>query len=383
MRSRRQGGPAVRCRPAQLDDHGAIGALQLRYGLGCRSFAEWSHLWTDNPACRERPGLAIGWVLEDSAGEIIGTLGNIPFLFSFQGRRLVAGTSHAWVVDERYRALAPMLLERFLSQPEVDFQLALYPNRLSEPVIALRCDRVPTGKWDEYAFWITNYRAYAERVVARRAPHPRLARALSLPGALALRLRDRLRTAPVRPGDADVRACVSFDERFDVFWDDFERAHPGLLLAVRSRAVLEWHYEHVRAQGRLWIASVVDGDRIVAYATFDRKNATTMRLVDYQSLAGTTALLPALLHWAIERCRREGFLTLMAVGSWLEPGALLDRIAPHRRRLHRWLYFYHASDPGLAERLRDRHVWAPTLFDGDESLVPHAEDSTAEATASD
>ena len=57
------------------------------------------------------------------------------------------------------------------------------------------------------------------------------------------------------------------------------------------------------------------------------------------------------------------------VGRWLEKGELLDKIAPYRRRLPIWTYVYRANDPGLAESLRDRRAWAPTLFDGDASLV--------------
>jgi hypothetical protein len=368
--SRRSSAQAIRSRAATLADHERIQALQARYGLGARSYADWTHLWLDNPAWQRNPDLAIGWVLEDAAGRLVGWFGSIPFLFELRGRQFVANTSHAWVVDAPYRAYAPLLFEQFLTQPGVALHLPLYPNRESEPAIALRCPRVPVGVWDEYAFWITRHRPYAENALRRRGY--RAAWLLSYPAAVALWVRERLRTPAVRRGDADVRPCSAFDERFDDFWHEARRTTPHLLQAVRTREVLDWHYAHALAHDRLWIATVVDGARIVAYATFDRKNATTMRLVDFQSLDGTTTLLSPLLHWALRRCRREGIVTLMAVGRWLEQGELLDRLAPYRRRLRNWLYFYHTNDPALAEQLKQREVWAPTLFDGDESLVPHA-----------
>jgi hypothetical protein len=102
---------------------------------------------------------------------------------------------------------------------------------------------------------------------------------------------------------------------------------------------------------------------------FSRRDSTAMQLVDFQSLDGTPDLLPPLLHWAAKRCRAEGIVTLMAIGRWLDKGELLDRIAPHRRRLPYWIYFAHATDPALVARLRDRSVWAPTLFDGDAVLM--------------
>ena len=56
-------------------------------------------------------------------------------------------------------------------------------------------------------------------------------------------------------------------------------------------------------------------------------------------------------------------------GRWLEKGGLVDRIAPYRRKLPTWIYVYRANDPELAARLTEPSAWAPTLFDGDASLV--------------
>jgi hypothetical protein len=364
---RRSRPQAVSCRAATLNDYEQIQTLKERNGLKARSYPEWSHLWVDNPACKRMPDLAIGWVLEDAAGRIVGTLGSIPFLFELEGRELAAGTSHAWVVDAPYRSYAPMLLDLFLSQPGADLHLALYPNSQSIAAIELHCQRVPVGLWDEYAFWITSYRPFVARYLAFR--HYPLAKPLSYPLSWGVQLWERLTKEAVRPGDADVRACSGFDERFDEFWAGQQRANPHRLLAVRTREVLEWHYKYPLLYGQLWIATVVEGSRIVAYAMFSRRDSTAMQLVDFQSLDGTTALLPPLLHWAAKRCEAEGIVTLMAIGRWLDKGELLDRIAPHRRRLPYWIYFAHATDPALAARLRDRSVWAPTLFDGDAVLM--------------
>ena len=80
-------------------------------------------------------------------------------------------------------------------------------------------------------------------------------------------------------------------------------------------------------------------------------------------------MLSPLLSWALKRCREEGIHMLVNVGRWLEEGELIEAIAPYRRKLTTsWAYFYRANNPGLAERLRDRRAWAPSLFDGNASL---------------
>src|SRR5262249_48126007 len=144
-------------------------------------------------------------------------------------------------------------------------------------------------------------------------------------------------------------------------------------LAVRTREVLEWHFRYALVDKRLWIATVVDNSRLVAYGIFGRLDSrefglTRMRLLDYQSLDGRTALLEPLLCWALRKCRNEGMHMLEIVGRWLEKGELIEGVAPHRRKLDAWRFVYRANNPDLAMSLRDPRAWAPSLFDGDATL---------------
>jgi hypothetical protein len=75
-----------------------------------------------------------------------------------------------------------------------------------------------------------------------------------------------------------------------------------------------------------------------------------------------------MLCWALKKCRNEGIYVLDNVGRWLEKGEFIETVAPYRRRLPNWTYFYRASDPRLAQSLRDREAWSPSLYDGDASL---------------
>src|SRR6185437_8658509 len=131
--------------------------------------------------------------------------------------------------------------------------------------------------------------------------------------------------------------------------------------------------KHARLKRRLWIATVSDGPDLAAYAVFHRNESPThglkrVRLIDFQSLDQTTTLMPPVLAWALNRCRREGIHMFECVGRWLDPGGFLDWAAPYRRKLATWIYYYRANDPALAASLADPGAWAPSLFDGDASL---------------
>jgi hypothetical protein len=277
------------------------------------------------------------------------------------------------VVEPEYRSAALLLLDRVVNQSGADLYLSNTVSVASTPgVCTLGCERVPVGVWDEQAFWITDYRNVVGEFLGRK--HYPLATLLSYPLSAAVRLRERMTKPALDGADVEVQDCPAFDERFDELWEDLRRRNPRLLLGVRTREVLDWHFKYALLGNRLWVGTVVDGPRIVAYALLERADIPTsplrvVRLVDFQSLDGSTALLVPLLSWALGKCRAEGIDKLLSVGRWLEKGELLDTIAPYRRRLSGWTYYYRANNPELAERLRDPHTWAPSAFDADATLV--------------
>ncbi|HXJ44465.1 MAG TPA: hypothetical protein VNH18_34580 [Bryobacteraceae bacterium] len=389
--------PRFRVRAASLQDYPQIAALEARYGLGIKTFEEWRHLWVNNPVYRElQPDWPIGWVLEDDDKQIVASMGNIPLLYEFEGKRVLAASGRSWVADVAYRSPALLLLDYVVNQSHVDLYLNNTASQNSlAPLNALECSRVPVGVWDEIAYWVTNYRGFYRSVVAMKnyrltrpfglpetANRPwtrmaalrcRLAKPLSYPLAAAAFLRDRLATTSLREGDVEVQPCSGFDDRFDMFWETLRRNNPHTLLALHTRDVLEWHFKHQLLANRLWIETVVDGSRLAAYAIFDKtlnskSGFTHVRLVDYQSADHSTHLLAPLLSWALRKCRSEGVHLLEHTGRWLERGELLDTAVPYRLPTSTWSYFYRANSPQLKEALKDRQVWAPSLFDGDATL---------------
>lgn len=365
------GSPTIR--EASFGDYQQISELESRYGLGPRSYEEWSRLWLNNPIYPElQPGWPIGWVLEDANKQIVASVSNIPLCYEFQGSKILAGTGRAQVAEPAYRSASLLLVDRLINQRNIDLYLN---NTMTAEAAAsfgiFECPRVPVGAWDESAFWITRYRGFFESLLAIKK-YP-LARLLSFPLAAVASFKDRVAAPRLRDDGVEVTACAGFDDRFDEFWASLRSRNTHLLLAVRTREVLEWHFGHALGNNRLWIAAVVDGPRLAAYAIFDRRDnprigLKRVRLVDYQSLDNSTALLAPLLSWAVRKCRDEGIHTLENTGRWLEPEEFIARVAPYRRKLSTWTYFYRARNPGLTESLRDRRAWAPSLFDGNASL---------------
>jgi len=393
-RTKPRRGPKLR--EACFGDYEQIATLESRFGLPVKPYNEWVHLWQGNPLYRElKTDWPIGWVLEDQDGKIVGSMGNIPFLYELDGRRILVASGRSWVADLEYRSASLLLLNNLIRQSRVDLYLnnTVGTNSVAA-VTALGCSRMPVGIWDEVAYWITNYRAFFDSIIAMKnyrltkpfafpswegswtrlkALRSRLSKPLSYPLSAAAFLKDHLTKTSLRESDVEVKPCTDFDDRFDSFWEDVKRNSRHLLLAVRTREVLEWHFKHALLCNRLWIVTAVDGPRLVAYAIFHksvdpRSGFKKVKLADYQSLEDGTSMLGPLLSWALRRCRSEGVHMLEHTGRWMEKGQFIETAAPYRLKLSAWSYFYHVNNPELREILNSRQLWTPSFFDSEAAL---------------
>ena len=379
---------ASRIREARFDDYPQIAALESRFDLAVKPYDEWAHLWQGNPLYQElKTQWPIGWVLEEEDGKIVGSMGNIPLLYELNGRRVLAASGRHWVAETEHRSASILLLDTLITQPSIDLYVNTTVSSASVPAVtALGCSRVPVGVWDEVAYWITNYQGCLKSFVAGGNPLGlRLWEGswthLKAIGTLFSKLpRRNFSKATLRNGVTEarqlhfaVRACADFDEDFDRFWEELKKKNPHTLLAVRSREFLRWHFKFALLRNEVWIATVADGSQLMAYAIFLKtSNARTgikqVKLVDYQALVDSPAMIGAFVSWALARCRAEGIHILEHTGRWLEKDEFFAQAAPYRRKLASWQYFYRISDPSLRAPLSDEHTWAPALFDGDATL---------------
>jgi acyl transferase domain-containing protein len=355
-------------REASLSEYDKIAALTLRNDLDVRTREEWEHLWVNNPVYKKVRNWPIGWVVQDS-GEIVGFLGTIPISYHFKGREIIASSLHAFTLDVAHRGHGLLVLNRMLEYSGAEYFVGSTANASSSKVLdRLGIARVPVGDWANSAFWITNYKGFAESFVSRKGWPGSLASFASV----ALKMNDKVLRRSWPRQKHRLQQQKGFDGRFDMFWQELQRAYPDRFLATRSREVLDWHFKFSLAQDKTWVVTHQIDSRVLAYAIFQRQDTPDvhlkkMRLIDYQELPGADAL-GSMLGWGLNECQARGVHMLEAFGFQPDKQRVIDSLAPHRRKLSSWTYFYKPSSPSLQRDLQDSRVWDPSAFDGDASL---------------
>jgi len=359
-------------REAAFGDYDQIAAVQMRNGLSPRPRWKWIALWQGNPVYeQDRNGWPIGWVLESEPGRLVGCIANIPSAYLWKGRLIRVATQCDWAVDSEYRSFSLLLMQRITSQPNVDLLLTTTVGAAAEPShAAFQWSRVPVGRWDTAAFWITGHGGFLRSALAKkRVP---LAGLAIYPISVALSCRDGLLRFGARKAfRLRIEKRAEFDESFDVFWEELQRRKPEVLLAVRSAAALRWHYRGLGQDA--WIVTASGGGRLTAYAIFARGDnpeigLTRLRLIDFQALENMEEAVEGILAWVFQRCRLDGIHMLEDVGCVLEGLGIPQAKAPYHRDLASWAYYYRAKRGDLSDALKDSSVWNPTSFDGDASL---------------
>lgn len=338
--------------------------------MKAQSAGDWRRLWLENPLWR-RVGKdwTIGWVLESASGEVVGSVVNIPSLYTFRGQDVICGNGRGWVTSEAYRGYALWLMDTYFEQPGVDLFVNTTVSETAEPMIASLSSRIPVGDWTAGSYWVTGYVEHARhRLRARRAP---LAAFGAYPAGAALWAKDALRGRRLPPPDRafTIEDADRFDDRFDSFWEARVRQNPETLLADRSAPALSWHYGVPMRKRMLWTFTASRNGRLCAYCTFVRKgDGRQAYLADYQTIEPDVDMLPSFLRAALRRCGREGVYLLRNVGRGVPKMRTVDHFAPHRSRHSSWKYYYRAGGADLGSALRDARPWDPSLYDGDASF---------------
>lgn len=250
-------------RPIRMSDADAVSALLDWAWFAPRSEAGWRWLCR-TPRSRDARAMPVGFVAEDSDGQVGGVFGLFVQDYSSSRGEAVGGTGHSLIVHPRLKGASAGLIDAALDQAGLFGLTILNGNQRAVPIYARHgFQPCPAEGADATLIWITNPIAVlAERAV--RARFDGHAPAQSRPAEKFMS--DRLFTAgPARLGNRIVAlGAADLDERVDSFWSAL--ADEGRLTARRDQAALRWRMSDPDRTRDPILLAWMDDDRIAGLA---------------------------------------------------------------------------------------------------------------------
>ncbi len=364
---------APNLRTMRFEDYGGIRKLACDHSILVPSERDWDHRWRENPVWqRLGEGSPIGWVLESTSGEIVGSMETVPVLYKFRGEDLISAASALWCVSAPYRGFALQLIDEYFNQ-STDLFISTTVGPTAIETLKQLSDPIPVGRWDATSCFIAHRRSFAE--VALRKLRVPLASLLSYPASGFLWLKQTMGAKPLAdpPRDVLFDTASAFDSRFDAFWAELLRQNPQKLLAERSSLALSWHFFTAMRSGRLWILTASRRERLIGYCLFTEEvdsnhSPGSICLVDYQSIDEELDLLPGFIRMALRRGTAQGFYRLEHAGLALPKFRAFDEHAFYKSPVGTWTFLFRAADSKLDAELHKPQFWDPSAYDGDASL---------------
>ncbi|HEX6851061.1 MAG TPA: GNAT family N-acetyltransferase [Candidatus Polarisedimenticolaceae bacterium] len=370
----------ARLRDATLGDFEAVAALKSRIGWGRDSAATWSWLWERNPALAtdtRRP--PIGWVVERDH-RVVGYFGNVPQVYHYRGRRILAGAAIGLCVDPACRGAGygMELVKAWCHQDRVDLAISTTTSpQVRTMMLAAGALDLPQPDYARALHWIVEPRGVAAALLRKAGLASPLAGAAAWPAGAALRAWDVIlgRRRPSVPDGFDVAVDrePGFGPEYDDLWRRVTQTARGLL-ACRSAESLRWHFGGPTLEGAVRILTCRRGGALAGYAVSMRVDAAGVqlrrwRLVDLLVEHGDRAAVAALLAAAFHAAREEGAHVLEVIGYPEEIRAVFAESRPGSRVLGDCPFQWSVRSAEVAKELGTAPAWYATPYDGDAALL--------------
>lgn len=336
----------------------------------------WHRLWIDNPAIQiDGAPVARGWVLEDT-GRMVGFFGNIPMLYDYGGRPIIAAVASQWGVEKKYRYETPRLAEAYFTQQNVELLLVTTGIKPTGRIFTRYGGfRVPQLGCDQVLLWVLDPRGFIAAGLVKKGINKRVAAMIAFTGAPIVRA-GVLLSSHSHSGKAkniDQINVKQIEDEFDGLWVR-KRDEVDCLMASRTSESLRWHFgtKSMMQRTRLLVSRSHKG--LEGYAMIMREDAPSiglkrLKIIDLFVAGNNEAVIDSLLAAAFETALADGCHVIEMTGL---PSALRNHIISHHhprtRQLATWPAFYKVMKDDLNIPFKDEKSWYVSAYDGDTAL---------------
>tara|TARA_Y100000590_G_C15684676_1_gene1001121 strand:- start:493 stop:1587 length:1095 start_codon:yes stop_codon:yes gene_type:complete len=364
----------MQIREVQIEDYIQIKELHEKYNLKILDKVDWSKFWSENPYIKNsKNDFPIGWVVEENK-RIVCYLGNIPKEYYYNSKRFVVACSHSWVADSNYGLQAISLLDQFFSQKNVDIFTVTTANKISEQIFK-RYDakKIPLQNYQKPKFVVLDM----EKLIYSFLKYKKIPLAKFIKKLLfyfsyiifykKLSFWKKINTTK------KVELNSKIDEKFDDFWEAYNLNFKNQFLQSRTSNWIKWHIKHKMDEGKAWIMTVSENNKILGYAICLEKNNEKIELkritlIDFVSLKDNQEVYISLIKNCIEESKKRGYHIFEIIGFKNLKRKIFSNFKTFNRKLPGFPFYYKSKNSIHDNFLKLEETWDPSLIDGDSFL---------------
>jgi hypothetical protein len=359
-------------RESRINDYDKVKSLLHRIGMPSESLEAWK-AYRKSPALKKTGrSFPFGWVLE-AESNIVGYLGNIPMMYSYQGSEVFIAAIRAFAVAPEYKGHGLKLAREFLRQQEVDALLMTTANESSAAVFKyFESKPVPQAQYNEVLFLIFNSWRFLRAVFLKC----RFPGAIALGAALLLaplfKVITILKQKNVYSCRHDLllkRICIDdLGEEFDKLWA--VKREQEVFYTDRSVAMLQWRVNIAPSHYHMYGAYLKD--KFLGYILLKIEHVEHLKLkrclvIDIFGDFKNDENLVVLISLLVREVKDLSVDTLDIIGFPQAIRKIVKRHLPFKRTITTWPYFKFMTQD-LVKACQNSDFWYVSLMDGDSSL---------------
>ena len=355
-------------------DYDQIQKLHVKYNLKILDKNEWLRFWRENPyLLSSREANTVGWVIEDNKN-IFGYIGNVFKEYYYNDEKIITSCIHAWVVEEKYRWQAFLLIRKFFAQKNVGVFLNTTANSPTRKIwLKYNAKKLPLQNFQKTMYIILDlkkliysflkYKNFILNIFFRN---------LIYYFTLIVFFKKLNFWKKVKQ-TKNTNLNPKIDNKFDKFWLLYKSFSKNKFLQSRTSAWINWHLNTKINNGKAWLMTVEENNEILGYAICAEKNNTKIdlkkiSLVDLVALNDNQEIYTSLIKSCIIEAEKRKYYMFEIVGFKKIKRNIFSNFKMFKRRLANFPFYYKIQNKKYENFLKLDSAWDPSLLDGDSFL---------------
>ena len=364
----------MKIREIQTEDYPQIRELHIKYNLKILDKVEWINFWSRNPCIQDsKDSLPLGWILEENK-RIVGYLGNIPKEYYYKNKKFVIACSHAWIAEDKYRLEAFSLLNSFFSQKNIDIFMVTSANNISAKIFTrYNAKKIPLQNYQNSMFVILDLEKLIYSFLKyKRLPFEKMIGKLVFYLASIIFYKKLTFWKKINKSKK-VELSKIIDGEFDEFWHSYKLNFQDKFLQSRTSNWIKWHMQNKIENGKAWIMSVRENNKILGYAICSERNNDKIKLrrialIDLVSLEDNQEVYISLIKDCISEAKERGYHIFEIIGFKNLKRKIFSNFKTFNRKLPGFPFYYKSRNYIHDNFLKLGETWDPSLIDGDSFL---------------